>query len=531
MTIQRSIRTRRLASRSVLPNGLLRLCSIIGFAALVACSPDVDPKVDESRSAGAARAPSLQSAALVVRSGDPRPSVILIVIDTLRADAVSTHGVVAGTTPTLDRLARDGVRYARAYAPAPWTTPSHASLFSGLRVDEHGVGLDGAHVVPDSIQMLAEDFSEAGYLTAGFSENNFISEMFGFEQGFDEFESIDFSALLAAIRLGESPPFPGLSERIRDWNKLRDRSLPFFLFINILDAHDPYMVRDENPWLSPNVRREEAEFIQSHYPVLASLCDKLPPTDELEILRGLYLGNVAAADAKLAEILRILDVDGDLDSHLMITTSDHGEHFGEDRLMGHRFSVGDPALHIPMIISGHPDALPTVIERPVALRQIRQSLLCWAFGESCPANLPIAKASSEAHRDPEDPIFSIYSDSVAELPKWILDQSSISADQRLAASSRSTCNAGDRVFGKMVSMIRYPMKITWFENYDPTLHDLSWDPKERFDQMDRQPQLALKLRTEIEAFVLSNIIEREDRALPELSEEGVRRLKSLGYVE
>ena len=105
---------------------------------------------------------------------------MLIVIDTLLADAVSFYSDVEGTTPTLDRLAGKGLRYTRAYAPSPWTGPSHASLFSGLRVDEHGVGLNGLYVTPESVQMLAEDFEQAGYLTAAFAENTLVAKEFGF---------------------------------------------------------------------------------------------------------------------------------------------------------------------------------------------------------------------------------------------------------------------------------------------------------------------------------------------------------------
>ena len=95
---------------------------------------------------------------------DERPSVILIVIDTLRADAVSSYGAVEDTTPHLDELAGRGVRYELAFAPAPWTGPSHASLFTGLRVDQHGLGLDGNSILSDSFEVLAEDFHAAGYI-------------------------------------------------------------------------------------------------------------------------------------------------------------------------------------------------------------------------------------------------------------------------------------------------------------------------------------------------------------------------------
>jgi hypothetical protein len=487
-------------------------------AALIGCSGEVEePSASVGEAARTTPPPAEQT-----RSQDSRPSVVLIVIDTLRADAVSAFGSVSGTTPTLDRLTREGVHYSRAYAPSPWTAPSHATLFSGLRVDEHGVGLAGRFSVPGSVRMLAEDFQDAGYVTAGFSQNGVVSRFFGFERGFD---------VLVTPEVGTDPTAFDLPVQVRRWNRSRDRSRPFFLFINSLLAHDPYRVRIDNPWLPAKVSREEAEFIQSRYPILLSNCAAAPPKNHLEILRGLYYGNVAAADAQLAEILEVLDEDGDLDSYLMVTTSDHGEHLGENRLMGHRFSVGDPVLHIPMIVSGLPETAPSVVDRPVELREVRQSLHCWALGEGCPADLPVADRLESLPFELVEPIFAIFSDSVMGLPTSLIEEFSVSNPEALVPKSRTKCGEKDRVFGNMVSMIRYPMKMTWFEKYAPVLHDLSWDARERFDQMEHQPELATALRSELEAFVREHLLDAPARGVPALSDEEARTLEALGYVE
>jgi len=118
------------------------------------------------------------------------PSLALIVIDTLRADAVSSYGGPRRSTPNLDRLAAKGLVYRQAYAPAPWTLPSHATLLTGVGPAEHGVGLHGRMALPDTLTTLAERLSEAGYATAGFSENPVVSHDFGFARGFDHFGSV-----------------------------------------------------------------------------------------------------------------------------------------------------------------------------------------------------------------------------------------------------------------------------------------------------------------------------------------------------
>jgi hypothetical protein len=107
---------------------------------------------------------------------------LLVVIDTLRADAVSAYGAVEGTTPEFDALAAEGLLYRHAFAPSPWTLPSHASLFSGLGVDRHGVGFGGQMGLSSELTTIAERLRDAGYATAGFSENPLVSVPFGMDR-------------------------------------------------------------------------------------------------------------------------------------------------------------------------------------------------------------------------------------------------------------------------------------------------------------------------------------------------------------
>ena len=505
----------------------MKLFFLIAAVVSTGCSLDSD----DQQAPSAPPAPVI-SRAEEIRAEDPRPSVVLIVIDTLRADAVSSYGAVSGTTPAMDRLARSGVRYARAYAPAPWTISSHTTLFSGLRVDEHGIGLAGASVAPDSLQMLAEDFREAGYVTAGFSENVLVSSHFGLDQGFDEFDSTDIVKIMRHLNVGEAAPAPfDLVGSVRSWHQQRDKSRPFFLFVNIYDPHDPYTVREENRWVPDDVPNDDVAFIESHYPIGESLCDGLPPKQALEVIRGLYLGDVAAADAKLDKLLQTFETASNAPRNLTIVTADHGEHLGENRLLGHQFSVRNSVLHIPMIISGLPELDPAVVDRPVELRQVRDSLLCWALGEDCPAALPVANGDDTLGNDKADPILGFYSDTISRLPDWMVDQFGIRQNGEDRDASRSRCTEADPVFGDMVSLIRYPMKITWFDKHEPVLHDLSWDPHEKSNQMKLQPERASVLLEELEAFVRAHVLDREPVRTPDLTEDGIRALKSLGYIE
>jgi hypothetical protein len=507
-----------------LPN-LRRLSLLLSSLLVAACSPEGDTAEQAPEPSDPLSGPG------AMRAADSRPSVVLIVVDTLRADAVSAHGRVEGTTPTMDALAESGIRYELAVAPAPYTASSHASLFTGLRVDEHGVGLSPNGIAQDSLQMLAEDFQQAGYATAGFSENSLLGPEFGFDQGFDRYEVADLIKVIRADMNGEdSANTLGLVERVRAFMRTRDRSRPYFLFINIIDPHDPYIVREVNRWVPDGTTPSELRLVKLRHRIPRAICDRLPPPADQAIFRGLYLGDVAAADRKLDRLLSVLDSSAEDEERLTVVTSDHGEHLGEHGLMGHRFSVRSPALRIPLIVAGLPDVTPATVETPVEMRSLRQSLLCWSLAESCPAELPLENGTAPEVANP--PIFSIYSDIAAPTPEVHRTRLGFGDGQWIPDSSRSGCGPEDLVFGEMVSMIRYPMKVTWVEGQEILLHDLSWDPGERSNQLELQPKVADVLVPELQAFVKERLVDRSPAAPSgELSEETMRGLKSLGYID
>ena len=160
--------------------------------------------------------------------GEPaRPSIVIAVLDTTRADAVSAYGDVTGTTPTVDRLAAEGIRYTRAYAHGSWTLPSHASLFTGLPPPAHGVSWRRLWA-DDGLVMLAERLRDDGYETVAVSENPWITPHFNMTQGFDRISYTKDAA-----------------RGVREWIEQRGDG-PYFLFVNIFDAHHPYEVRERN---------------------------------------------------------------------------------------------------------------------------------------------------------------------------------------------------------------------------------------------------------------------------------------------
>jgi arylsulfatase A-like enzyme len=442
------------------------------------------------------------------------PSILLFVLDTTRVDAVSVYGRIGGTTPAADALASDGLRYTRAYAQAPWTLPSHATLFTGLLPSQHGVGWHHPRA-PDSLVMLAERLRDAGYETVGVSENAWITDTFNMTQGFERFTS--------PRKLGD---VPDVREAVAGWIRERDRARPYFLFVNVTDSHAPYSVRARNPFLPLGVTPAAAEAVSQD--PRRYFCAKEPHEAELAVLWGLYLGDVAAADAKLREVLQALRDAGLTRDLVTVVTADHGEHFGEHGLVGHQFSVREPLLHVPLIVHGLAGIEPSVIDAPVQLADLVPTILGWAglplppelVGHPLPtavgtsaAAAPIVGEQLDFEEEPESETPSL----ARYLRRWT---------DRL----RGSCTSDDRVFGDIRALVRYPFKLVWYARYPAQLYDLSSDGNEEHDIAPAKPALAQELTADMLRRVTA-----VPRAAPEPPSlppppEVLDRLRALGYL-
>jgi arylsulfatase A-like enzyme len=457
-----------------------------------------------------------------------RPSIVLVVIDTLRADAVSAYGAVEGTTPSFDALASEGLLYGRAFAPSPWTLPSHASLLTGLAVDRHGVGVAGRMGLRAEFTTLAERLSAAGYQTAGFSENPLVSDLFGFEQGFERFAAITVDDVINEDEHPGSLQFD-IVEEVAAFAAERDRNRPFFIFVNLFDPHSPYRNREPNRFLG------SADSVGDFWTADAlkaspnQICDRLPSPEDLKQLHGLYLGDVAAADAKLGQIAAIVReaAEGAL---ITVATADHGEHFGEHRLLDHEFSVRAPVLNIPLAVHGLPDVPASRVETPVTLVDVAASVLNWAGAEIPPdlVGRPLPIRDSEADGPGVD-LLAVYSDEKLDLPEnWEED---LEPTEEARDTKRSGCWPSDRVFGDMAALTRWPFKLIWFENYPAELYDLSWDPLERSDLAELRPEVSGSLVEEVQRRVEEIGLTGADAAVETPSEAELEALRGLGYRE
>ena len=284
------------------------------------------------------------------------PNVVLIVVDTLRADHLSCYGYTAIHTPHIDRLAGDGIRYANTFSQASWTRPSIATILSGLYPSSHGA-IHKADILPDRVDTLAENLQRFGYRTVGFADNANISQAFNFQQGFDEYhylapsfffladESAAQLALYSGLRLIRErflshwvdvhhyyQPAEVVTGEVTSWLAAGAERQPFFLFVHYMDAHDPYMVHP---------------FNGEGY---ARVANPNPPPAVAERYRQLYDGGIAYLDEHLGTLFDTLRTRNLYDRSVVILTADHGEEFQEHGGWWHGTTLYDEQIHVPLLV-------------------------------------------------------------------------------------------------------------------------------------------------------------------------------------
>jgi arylsulfatase A-like enzyme len=293
------------------------------------------------------------------------PNILVLMLDAVRADALSCLNPAGGPTPHIDALASEGLLFRKAIAPAPWTVPSHGSLFTGLFPSQHAAVWEHRSLKRE-FHTLAEMLYEKGYATVGFSENPNISRSTGFAQGFEDFSEPYLdpqTAILPALideTLDGMFKVPPTLEYTREsvahlmlWlrgHALKKGSPPFFAFLNLMAGHMPDYARPEfNP---PATFGEAAERVGrlSRMPHRFYLPEFEPQPGDMDVLRTLYQGDVSYLDQRLGRLFDFLRGQNLLDDTAVIIVSDHGENFGDHGLIEHAFCLYNTLLHVPLII-------------------------------------------------------------------------------------------------------------------------------------------------------------------------------------
>ncbi len=283
------------------------------------------------------------------RKGENLPwNVLLITIDTLRADRLGCYGGSRVLTPNLDRLAAEGTLFGNAYAAMPITLPSHTSIMTGLYPRHHGV-LSHAYKLAPEYLTAAEFFRDQGYGTVAFVSSHVLDSDYGIDQGFDFYWKRYLFDPREANRIRQESGFDILTEAIMNWADM-DGKEPFFAWVHWFHPHKPY--QPPPPFRSLyDHRRDKSlqaniETLEQVWKGEINLADR-----EVEELRSLYDGEVAYSDQQVGLALSHLEKKGLLDRTIIVVTADHGEMlYEQDRYFGHDIMLFEPSIRVPLIL-------------------------------------------------------------------------------------------------------------------------------------------------------------------------------------
>jgi arylsulfatase A-like enzyme len=298
------------------------------------------------------------------RSDARGPNVLLILVDTLRADALGCYGYPRATTPNLDRLARDSALFEEVIAPSPWTIPSIASLFTGVYPHVHGV-VNAGIVLSDEFVTLAEMFRAAGYHTGARISNTLVNGTQGYFQGFDDARVVAdpfrklvierFLERIGVVRHHDLATAEEITDSGIDWLEANGYA-PFFLYLHYFDPHFPYYPPP------PYLLRFVDAATTARYPdrgwsgatlwnVLHDFRDgRRSDADVLALARATYDGEIAYTDAQIARLLARVKSLGLAENTIIVVTSDHGEQFLEHGSRGHSKTLYQEEIRVPLLI-------------------------------------------------------------------------------------------------------------------------------------------------------------------------------------
>jgi len=437
--------------------------------------------------------------------------VLLLSIDTLRADAVSALSPQAVPTPSLDALAKDSIVFTRASSPAPWTLPAFASLMTGLAPSVHQVKTPTQRI-PDSLDTLAEKFQDAGYLTAAIGHNPWLRPQQGLAQGFtsydvsprDEFGRSLGSRLLARLfpaRLKPTLSTPEITDFTIAWLQQHARE-DFFLWVHYFKPHGPY---DPPPAYRPQEKPPEGMgYFFGGAPAIRMGTLFIPP-DKRGWVKKLYESELHMVDDNVGRLLAELKRLGIYDDTLIVFLSDHGEEFWEHDLFEHGHSLYEELLHVPLFFK-----LP---EAKAGERRDERI----STGTLYPTLLDLCGLKT-------DPQWLSYVSSIPLLKSGSFENAPIASSSPLHYEDKEAV-----VFGRYKAIHTLHSDRLW-------IFDLEADPGERHDLADSMPEKVTEARKLLAGIAQSSTTLRDHYGIQgsgspaDISPESLEQLRSLGYI-
>lgn len=442
------------------------------------------------------------------------PNLILISVDTLRADRLGCYGYDRPTSPTIDQLAAEGVVFDDASTTSPWTLPSHASMLTGLYPRRHGMRLP-VHTIGAarraakdqglrtgnyevSQTTLAQQLAAAGYTTAAFVNFDYVGERYGFDRGFQRFQLIENDA--------GNPDSSPVGPQAVDWLR-KNTGQPFFLFLHFYDIHAPYAslpaYRDQfvHPYdgpVGPTAYVHMGQIIRGEY----------QPTDaDVQFFNDIYDAGIRQFDDVVAKLVAALEQANLLDNTVIVLTADHGEQFMEHGNLSHGENHYQEVMRIPWIMRGPGLPPGKRVSGMVSLVDMVPTLSA-IVGLSCPAGL----------------------DGIDVAAGWqdgneALNERYLFAEADIADNLEFEPGTFD--VKKAIRDGRYKLHYDTVTE-DRELYDLDLDPGENNDLADAEVQIGDRLMERLDQFLSAPAT---SQSVAPLTAEQIRNLKSVGYLD
>ncbi len=460
------------------------------------------------------------------RRAEGPPNILLLTIDTLRADHLSAWGYGRETSPFLDGLAAQGVRFAEAQVQWPKTGPSFASIFTATYPRDNGIVRRVGIPLPGSFRMLAEELADRGYATRAVVANGALGKDFNFHQGFEEYVG---SWLRTPADDGDATGARHVTNLALELAEGLDGERPFFLWVHYIDPHFPYVPALEyRDRFQADAHASSAVEIAVH-PILErrdmlgiGFGQVLDERTDLDFYVARYDAEIAYADAEIRRLWERLGDLGRLENTVTAFTSDHGESLGEHRYFFDHGRFGfQTCLHVPLILHAPGRLAPGVVDTPVGLIDLAPTLLQvagvdlpegrWMQGRSL---LRYLQQDEEQGREPE----IVYSEAgygtddnwqkVVRWGRWKLLMAPWQHDNRWIGGR------GDRF----------------------TLYDLETDAGELHDLKDERRDIGKRLHDVMAAWLArepfqAQVEEESAAPAPEgMTDETRKQLEALGYL-
>jgi choline-sulfatase len=405
--------------------------------------------------------------------------VILITIDTLRADYVGCYGSKLAKTPTLDRIAAEGVRFATAIAPTPITVPSHASIMTGLEPPLHGAHTNVKFRLEDDMPTLSERFGAARFATAAFVGAMVLDRRYGLARGFDVYD--DQMGFRRSARAASERTADRVVDATLEWlNQAPER---FFVWVHLYDPHGSY---DPPRGFRPKLKQPTPD--PEEVGILAAAAVSVPP---------MYAGEIYFTDTEIGRLLRSVRRRFDPDGTLVVVTSDHGESLGEHGVLSHGVSLYEATQRVPLLMAGPGVPAGRVVSAPVRLVDVAPTILALA-------GLPALEVSSGV-----------------DLGPWMRGE----RDEPLVAYIETLATHLDRGWSPVIGVRTDRYK--YLRTVRPELYDLAEDPGETRNLAAERASVVENLEAVLETRLEGARPVRPNTAPPP---EEIELLEGLGYV-